>query len=227
MAIELEFPYECSHNFLKMFDLINKDADLCIGVVGFQEGKESKVIKEFSDTLTAFHMSLFTLTFNDSELNKKMNHSFDPVEGGHWWFFNFASFLGLPGNNPLEEIKEFKSFLTSIKDVSMANITERITLQIYRVFDEAGVELLSDNKELQTKINQDMNQKIDDSPVLTAWKNNQISAIKNTEPHLSTLWSNALTTCLMEPDEIKLWINSRPKNTTISMNNKIRKNRKF
>ena len=74
MTIEIEFPYECSFNFLKMFDLINEDADLCIGVRGFKDGREAKVIKEFNDTLTAFHMGLFTLTFNDPEFNKKMNH---------------------------------------------------------------------------------------------------------------------------------------------------------
>ena len=45
MAIEIEFPYECSYNFLKMFDLINEDADLCIGVRGFKDGIEAKVIK--------------------------------------------------------------------------------------------------------------------------------------------------------------------------------------
>ena len=73
--------------------------------------------------------------------------------------------------------------------------------------------LLTENKELKTKLNADMNQKIDASPVLTSWKNNQISAIKNTEPHLSTLWSNALTTCLMDVDEVNLWVNARPKNS--------------
>ncbi len=104
----------------------------------------------------------------------------------------------------------------------MKNLPEKVTLQIYRIFDESGIELLTDNKELQTKINQDMNQKIDSSSVLTAWKNNQISAIKHTEPHLSTLWSNALTTCLMDVDEVKLWVDARSKNSKQPFNNKNR-----
>lgn len=227
MTIEIEFPYECSFNFLKMFDLINEDADLCIGVRGFKDGREAKVIKEFSDTLTAFHMGLFTLIFNDPEFNKKMNHGFELVEDGHLWFFNFAAFLGLPGNNPLEEIEEFKKFLTFIKDTSMKNLPEKVTLQIYRMFDESGIELLTENKELKTKLNADMNQKIDASPLLTAWKNNQISAIKNTEPHLSTLLSNALTTCLMDMDEIKLCVDAYSKKHKLTMHQQYKKNRLF
>ena len=156
------------------------------------------------------------------EFNKKMNHGFEPVEDGHLWFFNFAAFLGLPGNNPLEEIEEFKKFLTFIKDTSIKNLPEKVTLQIYKIFDESGIELLTENKELKTKLNADMNQKIDASPVLTSWKNNQISAIKNTEPHLSTLWSNALTTCLMDVDEVNLWVNARPKNSKKSFTKKNR-----
>lgn len=108
----------------------------------------------------------------------------------HFVCFNLAPFLGLPSENPVEQLAQLKNLLVWLKDETVNNPKETIKLCLSRDNKEATFDIYCSDKTLETTLNQQFNEKINNSPALTMWRENQKLGFMHTEPQCKYLSSS-------------------------------------
>lgn len=124
-------------------------------------------------------------------------------------FVDANMMFGLPCENRIEELKEFRDFFVKIKEKSL-EVENNVILQISRGFGQTRIS--SNDKEMEMYVN-DL---IKDSVVLSAWLENSKKGIENTEVHLDNLYGNFEVSLLYNNDELKKKNQQLKKNKVIN-----------
>jgi hypothetical protein len=109
-----------------------------------------------------------------------------------------APFLGLPGSKDFKtELNDLKEFLAWVKEKSFETPTNDLKIILSAVDKEANLSLSGKNKELTAQLEKEMFEKINNSPNLTKWLENQKEGIINAKGKLFDLTARFHSTELM------------------------------
>lgn len=176
---------EAMSGFMSVFNEINEEGD----VFCYLENYKDEVIKPslLIDIMNESHYSVFGVAAHLPHQAKKMRMAIEEEDGHKFLAFNMAPFLGLPGHHPMVELKELKGLLEWIKEEVMTNYQSQIYLAIPRSHDEVEMKIISDNKDLEEKLQTQFNEKINNSPILIEWKKNQENGFRLDNPQCTYL----------------------------------------
>lgn len=193
-------PYSID-GFLKIFDLVLEDTE---GDIAYHvENYNGKAIKpdDLIDYMVTFGYGIFGVSCKVPELVEKMNMEVIEDNGHHFVIFNLAPFLGLPGNEPLKELQELKELLTWVKDEALKNPTHKVKLVLDRWHGTTNFKIVSNSKDLEKKLQEELSEKINQSETLTQWVENQKSGFKKIERRCKDLFIGMDSLSLMNMKE--------------------------
>lgn len=223
-------PYNI-HDFLNVFDDVSEKGESYFELKNYQVGDEQYFHQEVSRYFETFGYGLFSFSQNIIHLKDKIDYQVVEDEGNQFLVYNLAAFLGLPSINPVEELNELKEFLIYIKDKCVEyNPRENSIIGLSRFEDEFGTMktqfgVFIANQSLQSSLNQDILEKIEQSEVLSQWIENQKEGIVNTHTHLDNLYANFSVMSLMNENEKKPIVEQSKK--TQKIQKELLKKRKF
>jgi hypothetical protein len=212
--------------FLTIFDLVADNGDIYYHVESYEE-EEPVTLREICRTFETSGWGLFSFAHAMPKLLDKLKFDVVEEDGEKFTAMRLAPFLGLPGNEDFKaELDELKELLTWLKDKGL----ETPTNQLRMILDSFGerettFELMGKNKELTAKIQEEMFEKINQSPILTQWLENQKEGIVNTKGELHDLLASFPTVELMNPEEQDKYLAAQPpiKNLQKKINRAIRR----
>jgi hypothetical protein len=176
---------EAFNGFMSVFNEVNEEGD----VFCFLENYQGETIKP--DTLIKImnesSYSVFGVAAHVPSQAKKMKMAIEEEDGHSFLALNIAPFLGLPGEDPLAELKELKGLLEWVKEEVVTHYQAQIYLIISRNRDEVELKIISSSDELESKLQSQFNEKINQSPVLTEWKKNQEDGFRLDNPQCAYL----------------------------------------
>lgn len=217
-------------DFLKFLDKPFENGfdngDIAFSVENYT-GKEITA-KELYNSMIDSHFGCFGVTYTISEFVEQMNIEIVEQNGNHFVLFQLAPFLGLSNNNWREELKELKNFLGWIKEEAINNPEYKVKLSFIRVAENVDFSIISESKLFQEELNKKMNEKIENSLILTQWVANQKKSFKEVEKQCYDLWISIDSLSLMSMEEQIKVLNARPKSIKpreIKINQKKRKNK--
>jgi hypothetical protein len=176
---------EAFQGFLSVFKEIHEGGDVFCYLENYQ-GETIKP-KDLIEIMEQSHYSVFGVAAHLPEQIKKMKMDVIEEDGHHFLALNIAPFLGLPGNNPIAELRELKGLLEWLKEEVITNYQSKIYLAITRYPSQTELKVISDSDELEARLQSQFNEKVTNSPVLTQWKNIQQEGFKLDNPQCKYL----------------------------------------
>lgn len=206
-------PYSLE-GFLKIFDLVLEDTE---GDIAYHvENYNGENIKpdDLIDYMITFGYGIFGVSCKLPDLVEKMNMEVIEDNAHHFVIFNLAPFLGLPGNEPLKELKELqelKGLLTWVKEEALKNPTNKIKLVLDRWHGKTNFKIVSSSDELEKKLQEELSEKINQSTILQQWVENQKAGFKKTEKKYKDLFISMDSLSLMNMQEQQFIFNNDKK----------------
>lgn len=208
MTIHLN--YEHYEGFMKVFDLPLDNGDIYFEV----SGNKPATMKELCSLFEGLGYGMFSFAHAMPSLHEKIAFENFEERGEKFIALKLAPFLGLPGNDHKAELNELKEFLLWIKDKAFENPNQNLRLILDGVDKQARFELSGPNQVLIASLNNEMNSKINKSPILTQWVANQKEGIINTKGELLDLFANFPASLLMNSKEKEEYFKLQPNQPT-------------
>lgn len=215
------FNYELKNDFFKTLD--NTEVEFNIHSINSQENKKLKpslhvdeffelfpmldMIDSISEGMMSQGIGHFGFFNKVPSLVKRINfkileYETDNNQDRYSIVVPLAPILGLPGiKEDREELVELKELFTFFKQEQLKHVTQDFVLQIHRGFGKTGVTIHCDNELIEQKINTTFQNKVNNSPVLTAWQNNLLMGIDNTDKQCDNLFCNTKFISLLTMEE--------------------------
>jgi hypothetical protein len=197
-------------SFLKIFNEVDKDGYISFGLDDYKRQKISA--KTLYEAMIIDGRGIFGVSHQVPELVEKMDLQIVKQNDTAFVVFKLAPFLGLPGHNSRKELKELETLLTWISDQTINNPQDTIKINLSRNKKEVDFNISSTSQDLQERLQKEFSEKIESSPVLSSWSNNQKQGFKLVEKRLSILWYGMDTLTLLGLDDRKKVIEERQEN---------------
>lgn len=188
--------------FLTIFDLVSENGDIYYHIPSHYEDGEPATLREVCRTFETSGWGLFSFAHAMTKLHEKIDFDIIEEDGNKFTAIQLAPFLGLPGDDSKSELEELKTFLTWLKDKGLETPTNQLRIILDSFGERETVfKLTGKNKELTDAIQEEMFEKINKSPILTQWLENQKEGIVNTKGELHDLLASFPTVELMSQEE--------------------------
>lgn len=214
----IDFSPTMFEGFLAIFDKpIEED------LVGFHVKNykgQTITANDLTEIMITLQFSVFGVASKLPYLLEDMDIHMVEQNNAHFVCFNLAPFLGLPSEKPVEELAQLKELLVWLKDETINHPQEVIKLCLSRDDKEATFDIYCSDTVLEESLNQQFNEKINHSKVLTVWSENQKLGFMHTDPQCDYLSSSMDCLDLMDMYEQRKVLEQRK----IDMPPKKRKN---
>jgi hypothetical protein len=188
-------------SFFKIFDLPDENGDVYFHVE--QDNKEEPItLKEVCDTYEISRWGLFSFAHANIKLQEKIKFEVIEEDGKKFTVMRLAPFLGLPGNKDFKsELNDLKDLLAWFKEKALETPSNNLKIILDAFGETAKLSLYGRNKELTAQLEKEMFEKIEKSPNLTQWVENQKEGILSAKGRLHDLTARFTADELMNLEE--------------------------